>query len=110
MKKGRKPNPTGEADQQLPRIETFLENNLRPVAPRKDFVNDLKSRLADPTYANRAGISNFYLMMLMIVAVTTTVLLVAGLIRLMIELFGAMRMMGLFRRPADQKNSPTLSG
>jgi hypothetical protein len=110
MKKNRKRGSDTDVDQRLPKIETYLENNLRPVAPREDFVNNLKSRLADPSYAKNVGNSNFYLIMLVLMAVSTTVLLVVGLIRLMIELFGALRMMRLFGRQADQKKSLSLSG
>ncbi len=81
-----------------PEVESYLMSTFRPVAPRSDFVSGLKSRLTDPATIQKPQVSNGQLILLLIAAMAGTVILVAGMLRLVIELIGAVTIMRLYSR------------
>ncbi len=88
----------------LPRIESFLESTFKPVSPRQDFVVNLRSRLDDPDFINQKQISDLNFVLLSVGAVVVTFLLIAGLIKLIVEIVGASHILHLTGRQADIRN------
>ncbi len=88
----------------LPRIESYLESTFKPVSPRPDFVVNLRSRLDDPDFINQKEISDLDFVLLAVGAVIVTFLLIAGLIKLIIEIAGASHILNLTGRQADVRN------
>lgn len=84
----------------LPRIESYLESNFKPVSPRPDFVVNLRSRLDDPEFINQKEISDFDFVLLTVGAVVVIFLLIAGLIKLIVEIAGASHILRLTGRRA----------
>lgn len=92
-------------DIQLPKVESYLESTFKPVAPRPDFIVSLRSRLDDPEFVNRREISDLTLLLYVFGAVSVTVLVVVGLVKLMVEVMGARRILQLSGRQADIRNT-----
>jgi len=92
-------------ERELPRIESYLESTFKPVSPRPDFIANLRSRLSDPDFINQPQISNLQFLLLALGAVIVTFLVVAGVIKLVIEIVGASHILRFTGRQADMRNS-----
>jgi hypothetical protein len=92
-------------EEQLPKVESFLESTFKPVSPRPDFVTGLRNRLTDSEIGNKSSDSNLYLLLMIMGALAATVLLVSGLVRLLVELLGALSILRLANRQADRNKT-----
>lgn len=91
----------GQQDVALPEVESILVSTFKPVAPRTDFVQDLRSRLEDPQVSQPGQQSSLLFFILIGTGAAATALIVAGLIRLAFELAGALNVLKLHSRQAQ---------
>jgi len=92
---GKKVNPS----ERLPEVESYLESTFRPISPRPDFVNDLKSRLSSEALSGWSPIPIGSYVILSVIAAFFTVAVVMTAIYAIAGLIGAIRMINLFGRP-----------
>ena len=98
------PQSAGRSDEGgFPRVEAYLETALKPIAPRADFVKDLRNRLQDPQNFKRPRHSNLLFFVIIGSTVAATALIVAGLIRLVGEVAGAFNILRLSSRQRQQR-------
>jgi hypothetical protein len=91
------------ASDKLPEVESYLESTFRPVSPRPDFVNNLRSRLSTEAMSEWSPIPIGSYVILSVITLFFTVAVVMTAIYAIAGLIGAIRMINLFGRPADEK-------
>jgi hypothetical protein len=83
--------PKSQAGKGIAEIEAYLETTLRPVSPRKVFIDDLKQQLDE----NQVGTTASFSMIQVSVAVFTVLvggpILFFSLVRLMVSLVRGVR-------------------
>jgi len=91
------------------KMERYLQTSFSPVAPRPDFVNDLKSRLAQESkkFYSRSTVMQYVLLSL--AGVVTSVLLILAGVRAMVTLLGVLGILHQMRGQASAKRSQVLS-
>lgn len=89
VKASRKTTNTG-AKSGVVKMERYLQTSFRPVAPRPDFVTDLKARLAQESkrFASRTTVLQYVLLSL--AGVMMSVLLILAGVRAVITLLGVL--------------------
>lgn len=91
--------PGRAAGQGVERMERYLRSSFRPVAPRPDFVNELRSRLALESRRFRSRTTLLqYVLLALATAVTSALVILAG-VRAVITLLGVLGVLHQMRRP-----------
>jgi hypothetical protein len=84
-------------------MERYLQTSFRPVAPRPDFVTDLKTRLAVESRRFRSRSTVLQYVLLSLAGVVTSVLLIFAGVRAVITLLGILGILHQMR--THQMNS-----
>jgi hypothetical protein len=113
MKASRKNNRT-MAKPGVGNTERYLQTSFRPVAPRPDFVNDLRTRLAQESrrFSSRSTVLQYVLLSL--AGVLTSALLIFAGMRAVITLLGVLGILHQMRShqirsEMNEKRPPALS-
>lgn len=91
------------------KMERYLQTSFYPVAPRSDFVNDLKTRLTYESrkFASRSTVLQYVLLSL--AGVVTSVLLILAGVRAVVTLLGVLGILHQMRGQIGEKRSQVLS-
>ena len=95
-------------------MERYLQTSFRPVAPRPDFVTDLKTRLTQESkrFSSRSTVLQYVLLSL--AGVLTSALLILAGMRAVVTLLGVLGILHQMRRhqmrtEMNDKRPPALS-
>lgn len=96
-------------EEDFPHLESALGTALRPVSPRSDFINGLRSRLISESKNTRPGLSNFQFFLLMMVGVATSILVILQGTRMIIGIISAVSLLRVVGNQVRQKNAQMIS-
>ena len=100
---------TLESQVDLAKLEDYLQANLQPVAPRPEFINNLRARLLKSEAAAVPATNGLRLLILAAAGIVSGVLIGITGIRATITLLGALRILRDVRRQVSQKPAAPLT-
>jgi hypothetical protein len=91
------------------KMERYLQSSFHPVAPRPDFVMNLKTRLNQESrrFTSRSTVLQYVLLSL--AGVVTSVLLILAGVRAVITLLGVLGILSQMHGQVGEERPPALS-